>query len=77
MAFYDNAKHVRVSDKPNQYRELRSIGEAPGGPGIYKCQTCGFEDVINRKCDKLPPCSNCSPAKRANKWVYLVKATDK
>ena len=77
MAFYDDADRVRVSDKPKQYRRLRAIGEVPGGPGIYKCHTCGFEDVINRECTKLPPCSNCSDARGANKWLYLVKATDK
>lgn len=77
MAFYDDSSAVKQSDKPNQYRKVRCIGEAPAGPGIYKCQTCGFEDVINRECIKLPPCSNCSDTRGANKWRFLVKATDK
>lgn len=77
MAFYADKKVVRESDNPNQYAQVRKIGEKPGGPGIYKCQTCGFEDVMNRECAKLPPCANCSDSKGANTWKLLVKATDK
>jgi hypothetical protein len=76
MAFYENAKLVRETDKPEQYQKVRKIGEAPGGPGIYRCQSCGFEDVMNRDCTKLPPCSNCSKKNGANTWRFLVKATD-
>ncbi|WP_278941464.1 hypothetical protein [Pseudomonas helleri] len=76
MAFYENAKLVRETDKPEQYQRVRKIGEEPGGPGIYRCQSCGFEDVMNRECTKLPPCSNCSKQKGANTWKFLVIATD-
>lgn len=75
MAFYENAKLVIESDKREQYQRVRKIGEKPGGPGIYRCQACGFEDVMNRECTKLPPCSNCSDEKGANTWKFLVKAT--
>ncbi|PRZ52302.1 hypothetical protein BX589_115182 [Paraburkholderia fungorum] len=79
MAFYADKNKVQVSDKPAQYGTLRKPGEKPGGPGIYKCETCGFEDVINRECKKLPPCSNCdNDGKGGNEyWKFLVKATDK
>lgn len=79
MAFYADQKKVKLTNKPEQYSTLRKPGEKPGGPGIYECQTCGFEDVMNRKCDKLPPCSNCNNnGKNGNEyWKFLVKATDK
>lgn len=79
MAFYADKTNVNLSDKPAQYDTLRKPGEKPGGPGIYKCQTCGFEDVMNRECNKLPPCSNCNNnGQNGNEyWKYLVKATDK
>lgn len=78
MAFYADQNKVRLSDKPNQYNTLRKPGEKPPSPGIYKCQTCGFEDVINRECGTLPPCSSCKDKSRKNEyWKLLVKAVDK
>lgn len=77
MAFFEDSKIVLKSDKVEQYQQIRKIGSKPASPGIYKCQTCGYEDVINRECNKLPPCSNCSDEKGANTWKFLVKATDK
>jgi len=74
MAFYADKNNVNLSNKPDQYNMLRSPGETPPAPGIYKCQKCGFEDVINRDCDTLPPCANCD---KSMKWKMLVKATDK
>lgn len=74
MAFYSDSKSVFKSDKPDQYNIIRKSGSKPSSPGIYKCQDCGFEDVINRDCDKLPPCSGCDGSKG---WKLLVKATDK
>lgn len=75
MAFYENEGAVKKTPNPDQYKVVRKIGEKPGGPGIYRCQACGFEDVMNRECTKLPPCSNCSDEKGANTWKLLVKAT--
>lgn len=77
MAFYEDKRAVKESDAVEQYRRVRKIGEQPMSPGIYKCFSCGFEDVINRECTKLPPCSNCSKDKVPNTWRLLVKATDK
>ncbi|MGY4534634.1 ribosomal protein L37AE/L43A [Pseudomonas sp. TE3786] len=76
MAFYTDTKVVLVSNQPAKYQTIRRIGEKPEGPGIYKCQSCGFEDVMNRECTKLPPCSNCSKSKGANTWKLLVTAAD-
>jgi len=76
MAFFEDKSSVKHTDNPHQYTKDRHIGSKPGGPGIYKCQKCGFEDVINRECDKLPPCSNCKEKGRSNTWRFLVKATD-
>ena len=70
--------NVVLSGKPAQDNTLRKPGEKPGGPGIYKCQTCGFEDVINRERNKLPPCSNCDNEGKGGSeyWKFLVKAID-
>lgn len=72
MAFYTDKKNVVVSDKPEQYDVKRRPGDKPSAPGIYKCQSCGFEDVINRECDTLPPCSECR--NKTTTWKLLVKA---
>ncbi|TQC98441.1 hypothetical protein FK216_06170 [Moraxellaceae bacterium AER2_44_116] len=79
MAFYTDKNNVKLSDKPKQYDTLHKPGEKPKSPGIYKCQTCGFEDVINRECNKFPPCSNCNNNGIGGHeyWKMLVKATDK
>ena len=74
MAFYADTKKVVLSDKPDQYDKRHNPGGTPPSPGIYKCQECGFEDVINRDCDTLPPCANCD---NSMQWKLLVKATDK
>lgn len=78
MAFYADKENVKETNKPEKYNKLRKPGEAPGGPGIYKCQTCGFEDVINRECGVLPPCSNCAKKgkNRNEHWKWLVRAED-
>lgn len=75
MAFYADKKNVKFSDKPDQYNVERKPGDKPSSPGIYKCQNCGFEDVINRECEKLPPCSECKT--KTTTWKMLVKAIDK
>lgn len=74
MAFYSSIKAVRKTDKPEQYDRLRRVGTKPDAPGIYECQSCGFEDVINRECEKLPPCSNCR--EKSRDWKMIVKAVD-
>ncbi len=75
MAFYKDKENVSKVHffEEDQYNKKMSPGECPSAPGIYKCQKCGFEDVINRKCDKLPPCSNCNENMT---WKLLVKAVD-
>lgn len=76
------AKYYFVTDvlektgTPSIFKDTHKIGSAPSYPGIYKCQSCGYEDVINRECNKFPPCSNCSDKKGANTWKLLVQATD-
>lgn len=75
MAFYTDTKNVKISDKPAQYNKVFTPGSTPSAPGIYKCQNCGYEDVINRECDKLPPCSSCGH--KGATWKILVKAVDK
>ncbi len=75
MAFYSDAKKVVKTDKPEKYQKERKPGEKPSSPGIYKCQACGYEDVINRECNTLPPCANCE--KKPHTWKLLVTATDK
>jgi hypothetical protein len=74
MAFYSSTKAVRQTNNPEQYDRLRRVGTKPVYPGIYECQSCGFEDVINRECEKLPPCSNCRDESR--EWKMIVKAVD-
>ena len=74
MSFYADKDNVKVSDKVKQYNDIRHPGEKPPAPGIYKCQGCGYEDVINRECGKIPPCSNCGGD---DGWKLLVKAVDK
>lgn len=80
MAWYIDSKNVKknTSEEANaKYEKVRKPGEKPKFPGIYRCQSCGFEDLINRKCDKLPPCSNCEEkGHKDNTWKLLVKAQD-
>ncbi len=62
MAWYaDSSKVVKTTDvkKTPKYDKIWKPGEKPVYPGIYRCQSCGYEDVINRECTKLPPCTNC------------------
>lgn len=75
MAFYYDDASVVKSNKQEKYQIDRKPGERPGSPGIYKCQACGYEDVINRECDTLPPCANCVRAPHT--WKLLVTAADK
>ena len=74
MAFYADTTKVRKSNQPAQYDAKRKPGEKPASPGIYKCQSCGYEDVFNRECEKIPPCANCGP--NTTTWKLLVKAVD-
>ncbi|HHQ4311112.1 TPA: hypothetical protein ACSP7Z_001735 [Serratia fonticola] len=79
MAYYGDTKLVRRADNEaglKKYSKIWKIGEKPVYPGIYKCQHCSFEDVINRDCEKLPPCSNCKKKGHANEWKLLVRAID-
>lgn len=75
MARYHKTSSVTKSNYPIKYEKVWKIGEKPEYPGIYECQECGFEDVINRDCDKLPPCANCNDGKsKTNTWQLLVLA---
>ncbi len=74
MAFYGDKSKVRQSDKMDQYNKARKPGETPPSPGIYKCDSCGYEDVFNRECAKIPPCANCGT--ETTTWKLLVKAVD-
>jgi len=74
MAFYADTSNVHKSDKPDQYSPHRKPGEKPPSPGIYKCQSCGYEDVFNRECEKIPPCAKCGT--KTTTWKLLVKAVD-
>lgn len=76
MAQYYYTTNLHKGESSTRFASLHNIGSKPSYPGIYKCQTCGFEDVINRECEKFPPCSNCSGKKGANTWKLLVQATD-
>ena len=77
MAFYyDNENVSKTGDKYSaKYEREWKPGENPDFPGIYKCQSCNYEDVINRECNSLPPCSNCDS--KSIKWKLLVRAMDK
>lgn len=75
MALYADKTKVNLSNQPDKYGVERSPGETPPDPGIYKCQSCGYEDVINRECSTLPPCSECK--KKTTTWKLLVKAENK
>jgi hypothetical protein len=74
VAFYNDDTKVRKTDQPGKYQVARKPGEKPSSPGIYKCQACGYEDVINRECGHLPPCAKCD--KKPHTWKLLVTATD-
>lgn len=78
MAYYHDQKRVTHTEKETaiqKYKKLWKPGQEPTYPGIYKCQTCGFEDVINRECKSLPPCSNCDS--KNIEWKLLVRASNK
>ncbi|AVZ00432.1 hypothetical protein DAI21_22710 (plasmid) [Lelliottia sp. WB101] len=77
MAWYASSKKVKLSSNQAKYKEVKNISEEPLYPGIYKCDSCGFEDVINRNCSKFPPCSNCAKPGHSNTWKLLVRAEDK
>lgn len=70
----DNVKEVTQEYK-EKYKNIWKPGQKPDFPGIYKCQICKFEDVINRECESLPPCSNCKD--KPMEWKLLVRALDK
>jgi hypothetical protein len=70
MVFYANKRLVAEGDKPSQCRILSEIGDVPSSPGIYDCQTCKYEDVVNRECIRLPPCSNCKKKDIETNGIY-------
>ncbi len=76
MAWYRDTENVkRTGDKyKEKFTKIWKPGQKPDHPGIYKCQVCTYEDVINRECSSLPPCSNCKPGSMT--WKLLVRAVD-
>ncbi|UVL46808.1 hypothetical protein LOY57_03110 [Pseudomonas moraviensis] len=63
MAITDSGQKKVLSAKDahkKYFEKIQKTGSAPTHPGIYECQKCGYEDLINRECTKLPPCSECS-----------------
>ena len=76
MAWYRDSSKVRqtAEEYAEKFNKIWKPGNNPDYPGIYKCQKCGYEDVINRECHSLPPCSNC--AHGSMQWKLLVRAVD-
>jgi len=74
MAWYSDSNNVKKSNRTEKFEKEMKPGENPDYPGIYRCQSCGYEDVINRECGSLPPCANCN--KKPHKWKLLVRAVD-
>jgi len=77
MAFYGDKSKVTqtTGDNAKKYDQKWKPGQDPTYPGIYKCQSCGYEDVINRECTSLPPCGKCNS--KSIEWKLLVRAADK
>lgn len=72
MAWYIDKKSVKLSTvegEKKKYNTTYKSGKTPTFAGIYKCQTCDYEDVINRECDTFPPCRECD----GSEWKLLVK----
>lgn len=80
MAWYIDSESVKKNTNEQasgKYDIIRKPGEKPLYAGIYKCQSCGYEDLINRQCTKLPPCTNCEKnGHNDNTWKLIVKAED-
>lgn len=80
MATYVENSQVKMIKDPDsetkkRYDRTWKPGENPSCAGIYRCQSCGYEDVINRECTSLPPCSNCEEKNHKNNtWKLLVRA---
>ncbi|WP_323912261.1 zinc ribbon-containing protein [Aeromonas caviae] len=73
MALRDRTQNkVKLADEKSQthFQKIQNTGSKPNFPGIYECQSCGFEDLINRDCEKLPPCSECD----GSEWKLIVYA---
>lgn len=72
MAWYIDTKSVKLNKRQaanKKYNQTYKAGEKPDFAGIYKCQTCDYEDVINRECNAFPPCQECNNST----WNLLVK----
>lgn len=74
MALYFDQAAVKKAKPANLWDQQWKPGEKPKYPGIYKCQRCKFEDVFNRECETVPPCSQC--AEETTTWKLLVIARD-
>jgi len=77
MAWHSDRGKVKESTNVDKFNKIWKLGENPVWAGIYRCQACGYEDVINRGCTKLPPCSNCEKKNHKNNtWKLLARAED-
>lgn len=80
MAYYIDSNNVKKNTKETaneKYEHVWKPGQNPSYAGIYRCLECGYEDLINRQCTKLPPCTNCEEkGHKSNTWKLLVKAED-
>lgn len=54
-----NDKYKFQHSKNAAFSKTHKIGENPDLPGIFECQSCTKEIVMNRVADPLPPCSSC------------------
>ncbi len=73
MPLYSDGNKFKIS-KDAAFSKTHKIGENPDLPGIFECQSCGKEIVMNRVADPLPPCSAC---KKPTATWKLVAAPSK
>jgi len=80
MAWYNDVNNVKLNKAESanaKYNKTFKPGQIPSYAGIYRCQECGYEDVINRECTKIPPCNNCEEKGHGeNRWKLLVRAVN-
>lgn len=73
MPIYNDKYKFKISTDA-AFSKIHKIGENPDLPGIFECQSCTKEIVMNRVADPLPPCSAC---KKPTATWKLVAAPSK
>ncbi|MCS3834822.1 hypothetical protein HNP10_003622 [Aeromonas veronii] len=58
MPIFGNKDKFQYS-KAAAFSNTYTSGHNPPAPGIFECQECNKEMVMNRAADPLPPCSAC------------------